>query len=566
MRNYDPSSQFAAPGPINRPHISNKSSKVSTQKAARKLYSHRKDMANYQNQIQSHRVGVIGAGISGTAAAKHLAHYSPVFEASDSLGGVWKHCSFSSTKLQTPRYDYEFSDYPWPERDSSSFPSHLEIVEYLCNYAKHFDVLKYVKFNSRVVEIRYVGDRETTQHDVIPAEYATLLRGYPIWEVAVEINQSKSLQWYAFEFLVICIGKYGDIPKMPTFAPGKGQEVFHGKVLHSLDYSKLDKDASRKLLHGKKVAIVGYRKSAIDLAMECAEANQGPNGQPCTMVIRTLHWTVPSYWIWGLPFFLFFSTRSSQFLHDRPNQGRFKTILAPLLSPMRKALSKFVESYLVWKLPLIKHGLKPDHPFLEDYASCQMAILPDNFFSEADKGNILFKRASKWWFWSGGIEFQDNTKLEADIVLLATGYDGKKKLQDLIPQPFSSLLVDSSGIMPLYRGTIHPLIPNMAFMGYVESLSNLHTAELRCKWLSRIADEKFKLPSIIKMIEHTTKETDILKRTTRFYQKQCIAAFSINYSDEICEEMGWNPWRKKNWLLEAFSPYNSQDYEEKKQT
>ena len=99
----------------------------------------------------------------------------------------------------------------------------------------------------------------------------------------------------------------------------------------------------------------------------------------------------------------------------------------------------------------MKYGLKPDHPFEEDYASCQMAILPENFFSEADKGKILFKRASKWWFWNGGLEFEDNTKLEADVVLLASGYDGKKKIQDLLPEPFSSLIVDSSGIMPLYR-------------------------------------------------------------------------------------------------------------------
>lgn len=105
----------------------------------------------------------------------------------------------------------------------------------------------------------------------------------------------------------------------------------------------------------------------------------------------------------------------------------------------------------MWKLPLIKYGLKPEHPFAEDYASCQMAILPENFFEEANKGNIRFKRASKWWFWSGGIEFEDQTKLEADVVLLATGYDGKKKLQSILPEPFSSLVLDSTGVMPLYR-------------------------------------------------------------------------------------------------------------------
>lgn len=88
---------------------------------------------------------------------------------------------------------------------------------------------------------------------------------------------------------------------------------------------------------------------------------------------------------------------------------------------------------------------------MEDYASCQMAIMPENFFSEAEKGKIVFKKASKWWFWNGGIEFEDNTKLNADVVILATGFDGKKKLRTILPEPFRSLLEYSSGIMPLYR-------------------------------------------------------------------------------------------------------------------
>ncbi|XP_057717916.1 probable flavin-containing monooxygenase 1 [Arachis stenosperma] len=472
-------------------------------------------------QHKNYKVGIIGAGISGIAAAKQLCHYNPiVFESTDSIGGVWKHCSFNSTKLQTPRCDFEFSDFPWPQRDNSSFPSYIEVLEYLQNYATHFDVFKFVKFNSKVVQILHLNNHHH-HHD---HEYGRLLSGRPVWEVAVENNQTKIVEWYGFELLVVCIGKYGDIPIIPVYPKNKGPENFSGKVLHTMEYSKLDKESAKELLKGKKVAVVGYKKSAIDLAMECAQANSGGGGQPCTMVIRTLHWTVPSYW--------------------------------------RKAISKFIESYLVWKLPLEKYGLKPEHQFVEDYASCQMAILPDNFFSEAEKGMIQFKKvsSSKWWFWKNGIEFEDKTKLEADVVVLATGFDGKKKLQSLLPEPFRSLVVDQSGIMPLYRGTIHPLIPNMAFVGYIESISNLQTAELRCKWLARLADEQFKLPSVTKMIEQTTQEIQIMKRTTRFYKRLCISTFSINHNDVICQEMGLNPWRKTSLFSEAFSPYTSQDY------
>ena len=62
---------------------------------------------------------------------------------------------------------------------------------------------------------------------------------------------------------------------MPVYPPNKGPEIFSGKVLHTMEYSKLDKEASHGLLKGKKVAVIGYKKSAIDLAMECAEANSG---------------------------------------------------------------------------------------------------------------------------------------------------------------------------------------------------------------------------------------------------------------------------------------------------
>lgn len=104
----------------------------------------------------------------------------------------------------------------------------------------------------------------------------------------------------------------------------------------------------------------------------------------------------------------------------------------------------------------------------------------------------------------------------------------------------------------------------MAFVGYIESVSNLHTAELRSIWLSRLIDDKFKLPSAEKMLEQTSKEMEVMRQSTRFYKRHCISTFSINHSDEICEEMGWNAWRKRNWLLEAFSPYGSKDYEDEK--
>lgn len=155
------------------------------------------NMGSEENYVQncSSKVGIIGAGISGISAAKQLRHYDPlVFEATDSIGGVWKHCSFSSTKLQTPRCDFEFSDYPWAERENASFPSHVEILEYLRGYATHFDVMKYINFNSKVLEIRYLGDDPDHQAQESPGEYGALLKGHPVWEISVQNTQDKTIQ------------------------------------------------------------------------------------------------------------------------------------------------------------------------------------------------------------------------------------------------------------------------------------------------------------------------------------------------------------------------------------
>nr|CAB3496886.1 unnamed protein product [Digitaria exilis] len=518
------------------------------------------------------RVAIIGGGISGLAAARQLASHDPVvFEATASVGGVWKHCVYRSTRLQTPRPDYEFSDYPWRNREDPTFPTHAEIVDYLEGYADEFGLWKYIAFGSKVIDVKFLGGHGdadadagffTEKKEKMWSCTGEALQGKPMWEIGVATAGSDEVKYYKFEFVVMCAGKYGDVPRMPVFPKGKGPEVFKGQVMHSLDYCKLNEEETVELMKGKKVVVVGYKKSAIDLALECAEANQGEGGEACTMLVRTLHWVVPSYSIWGLPFFLFYSTRLAQFLYERPNQGILRSMLCRLMTPLRAGVSKFIESYLAWKLPLDKYGIRPSHPFVEDYASCQMAILPDGFFDMADRDMIRFKRASGWCFSENGVVLDDGTEVEADLVFLATGFEGKDKVRAVLPEPFRGLVVDKSGMMPLYRGTIHPLIPNMAFVGYVESVSNLHTSELRCRWLAGLLGGRFELPSVEAMVKHVDDEAEVMRRTTRFYRRHCISTYSIHDSDGMCADLGTRVLRKGNWLAELFAPYNNQDYKE----
>eukprot|EP00253_Pinus_taeda_P023641 PITA_23641 len=517
-----------------------------------------------EGKTEDRRVCIIGAGMSGLLATKYLLSRNlkpTVFEAKQGIGGLWRE-TFSSTKLQTSRPAFEFTDFPWPSHVTNQFPTHSEVLDYFQSYAMHFGLLDYIHFNSKVVEIRYIGQEyceNSLEHAGLWGKNGGPYANNAVWEVGVQKINGESTEWHHFEFLILCIGRYGDVPKIPSLPPGKGPEVFQGKVLHTLDYSALDEKSADELIKGKKIVVIGIRKSAMDLAVECAEANQG--GHPCTLVFRTAHWTMPSDSVWGVPLSFFYGTRFAQLLLEKPGQGFLYSLISRLFAPMRWAMFKFLELYLIWKLPLRKYGLVPHHSFLRELTSCQISSLPDGLFSKAEEGCIHFRKSTNWGFCSKGIVLDDQTVVEADLVLFATGYDSEKKLKSLLPKIFAEPL-EKSAVVPLYRGLIHPRIPCMAILGYPECLSNLHSTEIRTQWLAHFLSGKFVLPSIREMEADIDSHSKHMKKFTPLYSKICLDSFQIWDNDTLCRDMGRNPMRKKNWFCELFSPYSNSDYRE----
>nr|DAD46569.1 TPA_asm: hypothetical protein HUJ06_016506 [Nelumbo nucifera] len=78
----------------------------------------------------------------------------------------------------------------------------------------------------------------------------------------------KQKQVYKAEFVIICIGRYSSLPNIPVFPENWGPEVFD-----AMDYSAMDNATATEFIKGKGVTVVGFRKSTLDIAAECAKAN-----------------------------------------------------------------------------------------------------------------------------------------------------------------------------------------------------------------------------------------------------------------------------------------------------
>ena len=85
-----------------------------------------------------------------------------------------------------------FPDFPFPS-EWPSYLSHQQVLKYLEDYASHFDLYKYIQFNSIISSVRplqLIGEDSCKQQ----------------WEVMVTDVDARESRVLLFEAVVVCNG------------------------------------------------------------------------------------------------------------------------------------------------------------------------------------------------------------------------------------------------------------------------------------------------------------------------------------------------------------------------
>jgi cation diffusion facilitator CzcD-associated flavoprotein CzcO len=155
-----------------------------------------------------------------------------ILEKSSSIGGTWHDNKYPGCccDVWSMLYSYSFEQNPDWTRE---YPGQEEILDYLRNVARKYNLYKYIRFNTSVQEAHWDDEKKR-------------------WKVDVKVTGGKDAEFnpdYSIEsdFLVSAVGQLNQ----PQYPDIEGLESFKGKIMHSARW-----DWSHSL-EGKKVGIIG---------------------------------------------------------------------------------------------------------------------------------------------------------------------------------------------------------------------------------------------------------------------------------------------------------------------
>lgn len=398
---------------------------------------------------------VVGAGLSGISAGYYLQRDCPsrsyaILEAREAIGGTWDLFRYPGLRSDSDLYTFGFSFRPWPSDQSIALGG--SILSYVRDTAAEYGIDRKIRFRHRVVSAAWSSAEA-------------------LWSVDVLVGDEPAPRRFTCTFLFMCSGYYdyagGYMPGWP------GMERFGGTIVHpqawpeALDYA------------GKRVVVIGSGATAVTLVPEMAKT-----AAHVTMLQRS-----PSY-IMSLPSEDRIARVLQRLLPARlaHTAARWKNVLLTILfyTLSRRAPKMIGDRLIDGVRQQVGTGVDVARHFTPRYKPWdqRLCFVPDGDFFQAVKGGrASVETDTITTFTEDGLELSSGKRIDADIVVTATGL--RIKLMGGM-----RLIVDgeekATSDLYLYKGMMFGGVPNFAMaIGYTNASWTLK-CELTCAFVCRV--------------------------------------------------------------------------------
>ncbi|XP_061594081.1 flavin-containing monooxygenase 5-like [Cololabis saira] len=443
------------------------------------------------------RVAVIGAGSSGLACIKTCVDegLEPVcFESSDDIGGLWRFKEnpepdrasiYHSVIINTSKEMMSFSDFPIP----AHFPNFMHnslIMDYFRMYADHFQLTKYIRLNTKVLQVKKRTDFSHSGQ----------------WDIETEKNGKR--EKHIVDAVMICIGHHCQ-PNMPL-QDFPGIDTFKGRYFHSRDYKTPDE------WRNKKAVVIGIGNSGGDLAVELSRVTK-----QLYLSTRRGAWILNRVGDNGIPLDMYFN-RVLSFIGKVLPFGVF---------------SSLGESRVNRRFDHALYNLKPKHRLFSQHPTVNDEI-PNRILSGTVQVKPNIRR-----FQGSSVEFDDGSVVEdVDLVVFATGY------KFFFPFLAAQVVSVSENKASLYKYVFPPELerPTLAIIGLVQPLGAIMPiSEMQARWATRVFKGCVKLPPVAAMQRDIQCKEEAMARRYVTSQRHTIQVNYIDYMDEIAALVGVKP-------------------------
>lgn len=349
-------------------------------------------------------VGIIGAGVSGIAAAIALMKRGAdvvLFERAAKVGGTWQMNRYPGCGVDTASHLYQFSYEPGDWSYYYAPQTHLE--QYLRQVAELHGVTAKIRYESVVLAATY---------DNTDVRWTLTVRG-----------PDETTAGHDFDVMISAVGAFGT-KSMPRVA---GLENFAGTTYHTAEWPQ------HTDLAGKRVAVIGTGASAMQLVPEIASLvasltiyQRSPQWaapfeafrQPIDDSLRSLLRSVPIFRAWYRARLGWINNdKIHESLQVDPHWNDEGRSINKINAGHRRFFTRYMEDQLGGDRELLAKTLPAYPPF------GKRMLLDNGWFRTLRRDNVELVVDPIDRVTAEGVVTKNGDRADCDVLVLATGFD-----------------------------------------------------------------------------------------------------------------------------------------------